>query len=769
MLAGALGVAACGGDSGGGGDPPPEKTGVPIICGGTFVNRQTGEQRQFPCRRNGTSCDPIPADEIAQQSCGVASATVNGQERTIVPGFDRADLEDGFCACKLADVPADQQAGSCQSVCEQVVLKSPNLNNNDVNGPWQCKDVITPQDAARIKYTCTPGSIVFLNGGPSEYLVRLVGSQTTGGSVDLGFTTISRSASSNLDGWLTYSTSDRSRGCGTAGCRMVLNQLGLKVDPFHIDGFSIEVLGVTVFSFDGVNLEDAGIMNQGYFDGVVFDDGHFSLPPGSARLFGNIDTGSSSNLFTAVAQTISGHVDFATGDIDFDPFSIPGGDGQMTVTMSGSGTGGPPQASIATPSVFECTSPAGTNVVLDATTTVDPDGDGVSFAWQLDGRSAGTGARHSVLVPLGVSEVHLDATDTRLSVGRAVKTITVQDTTAPAFVAPGDADLTSCDPQVDVLPLAPLGVSDACTGVSDLAAFLVVENGVTLATPRRLDIGAARLAGGQHVVQWVATDGAGNQSRVDQTVRVGPAIQATDHLELRDRSTVLNGRNLEAAVGSIGAGQSQIGVQARLAEIQSVGPIFLQNFATVTGRATSEGAITMQQGATVGILQQHTPVDLGNIPWLQGVSGTVFDGADVTVPPDTVRVFATASFGRLQVMSRSRVTIPAHALIRELWLEPDATLVLQGTTAALVIRDRFIDRGSVVASQPGTQGQILVLGDELRLEKPLQGLGLIAPNAHVTVTTMASATRVPVLAGRTVEVQPDAKLFCDRGATIPSR
>jgi len=55
--------------------------------------------------------------------------------------------------------------------------------------------------------------------------------------------------------------------------------------------FSIEVW-VTVFRFDGVTLDDAGIMNRVYFEGVVFDDGHFQACRGSARLFGNIDTGS---------------------------------------------------------------------------------------------------------------------------------------------------------------------------------------------------------------------------------------------------------------------------------------------------------------------------------------------------------------------------------------------------------------------------------------------------------------------------------------------
>jgi len=119
-------------------------------------------------------------------------------------------------------------------------------------------------------------------------------------------------------------------------------------------------------------------------------------------------------------------------------------------------------------------------------------------------------------------------------------------------------------------------------------------------------------------------------------------------------------------------------------------------------------------------------------------------------------------------MSRSRATIPANATIRELWLEPDSTLVLQGANGRLVVRDRWVHRGKIAAAQAGSRAQVFVLGDELRLEKPVQGLGLIAPNARVTVTTMANNTKVSVLAGKVVEIQPDVRLICDRAATLPT-
>jgi hypothetical protein len=460
----------------------------------------------------------------------------------------------------------------------------------------------------------------------------------------------------------------------------------------------------------------------------------------------------------------------ATGDIVFDPFSMAGNDGQMTIAdLAGTAAAGPPVANIATSPVVECTSQQGTGVTLDAAGTTEPDGEAVSFAWKVNGTPAGTGAQRIAFLRLGVNDVHLTATDSRLSVGRAVKSVTVRDTTAPAFVNPGGADLTSCDPAADRLPLTAPQVTDACTGVASMQAFLITQNGVPVTPPRLLDVAGAQLAAGEHVIQWVARDGAGNQSTLTQNVRVGSALQAMDHFELRDRVLVVNGRGIEAAVSSTGSGQSQLGVQARLGEILSVGPIFMQNFARVTGRAASRGSITLQQGASAGVLQPNTSINLGQIAWLQPVSGTVFNGPDVVVPPDTIAPpFTAGNFGRLQVMSRSRATIPANTTIRELWLEPDSTLVIQGGSGRIVVRDRWINRGRVAAAQPGNRAEVFLLGDELRLEKPVQGLGLIAPNARVTVTTMANNSRVSVLAGKIVEVQPDVRLICDRTATLPT-
>jgi hypothetical protein len=765
-------VSGCGGSSGGGGGgtapPPPE--GTPVLCQGTLTNSQTGATQVFPCLRNGDGCEAVPENDRPSIGCGVeVTMGADGKIHTQVPGLERANLEEGFCACKTSDIPIDQQPGTCQSVCDEVVLKAKNLNNGDPNGPWSCSATNVP--GGEKAGTCNHGSVVYLTGGPSDYTAQLVGSQTTGGSVDLVVTTVERHATSDVDGWMEFSVGDRSAGCGAAGCAFTVNLLGLRLEPFEIEGFTVEdpIFGTDLFTFDGLSVDDAYIVNQGSLEGVIFDDGKFQLPSGTGKLIVDIDTGGSARtrMSRDLGQTIRGTVDFASGGVSFEPFSFSDEDGTLKVNdLFGGVVAAPPKPQIATAADFECTSPNGTPVTLDASGTTEPDGEKVTFSWRVDGQFVGTGATRAQTLPLGTSMLHLEARDSRLSAGYASKDVIVADRTPPVFVPPGDADLTSCDAQVDRLALTPPVVTDSCTGVESLDALLLVKNGVTLNPPQPIDFAAAPLGGGDHVVQWIARDVAGNESSVTQTLRVGPAIQATDHLELRDRTRVRNTSGVLAAVASIGTGQSQLGVEGQVGELLSIGSVFMQNNSKIIGRGATQGTITRQQGATVGLLQEHTTLNLGNIPWLASVAGTSFGGSDVTVPPDSTRVLTGSSYGRVQVNSRSSLTLPASVAIRELWLEPQSTLILPAN-AKLVVRDKWINRGRVISTAASAQGQVFVLGDQLLLERPVSGLALVAPNARVTLTSTAHGTRASLVVGKVVEVQPDVTLYCDRAATIP--
>src|SRR5690606_39002207 len=176
----------CNGDDGGGGGlpPPPVPEGTAVLCQGTLANTQTGEVLMLPCTNEGASgCVPVAADNLAMVPCGVEVTTgPDGEARATVPGAERSDFEEGFCACKTTDVPIDQQSGSCQTACDEFVV--PALNAAEMGTPWVCQATNVAQ-GEKAGVTCEEGSVTPLHGGPSDFTAQLVGSQTTSGSVDI--------------------------------------------------------------------------------------------------------------------------------------------------------------------------------------------------------------------------------------------------------------------------------------------------------------------------------------------------------------------------------------------------------------------------------------------------------------------------------------------------------------------------------------------------------------------------------------------------------
>jgi hypothetical protein len=62
--------------------------------------------------------------------------------------------------------------------------------------------------------------------------------------------------------------------------------------------------------------------------------------------------------------------------------------------------------------------------------------------------------------------------------------------------------------------------------------------------------------------------------------------------------------------------------------------------------------------------------------------------------------------------------------------------------------------------------QLYVLGGEVLIDRGIAGVDLIAPNSKVTVSSQAAGTIVRLLVGRSVEIQPDLSLVCDRQSTV---
>jgi len=769
-----LGCALLTGCGGGGDGGRPKETQNPdghaVTCQGTFVNTQTNKQIAFPCKLDASgNCMAIPTTDIQSLSCVVGPVGPHNEPTLPAIGKTSANLEEGFCACKDATLPEAQQAGSCAAVCDEVVLKSKNFNNNDPNGPWKCQNVVIAPNSEKATTKCEHGSIVYLNGGPSDYAMVLAGAQRTSGSFDVVVDTIERHGDSNVDGFMRFSVGDRSGGCAS-GCRLSVPEFGLIIKEFNVPGYSIDLLFTTI-GWDGLSQKDSSVINQGTLEGLVFDDGSFQLNSGQGKLVVEY-SGTVTGAFSKVLdRNLTGHIDFANNSISIDDVVLSQDQGTVRVhDLFGSAIKTPPVPHIANQATYECTSPGGTSVTLSANGTTDLEGGPLTHDWLVDGTVVGHGDTFTTNLSYTDHTIKLTSADSTLGSAATRAGIQIVDTTPPVWSPAPLADFTSCDAQVDRQVLKVPDVTDGCSGVAQIDAYLIEAGGIPFTTPRvHLDIASAALPKGQSTVLWVARDAAGNESQLRQTMRVGPAVLSLNHLEIRDRAKVLTAAGVFGGVGNLGTAQSQFGVTSNLGEVLSVGPLFFQNNANVTGRAASRGAIDRQAGATIGDYRPYSFVDLGSIPWLADTTGATFTTTDVTVATDAVRTLPAGSFGRVQVMSRGRLVLTGDTQAREIWLEPESTLEFAAANTRVTVRDRFVDRGKVVATAASSSASLVVLGDQVLFERPVTGLAVIAPNARVTVTSQATPSKVGTLVGSVVELQPDVVLSCDRGAKLPLR
>lgn len=755
------GLLACGGGGDGGGGVGEERNlnGQAFICAGAFVH-EDGRRMEFPCRGDSTEC--VPLDDA---TVGIMDCTPSGKEKAL-PGFDTATkVHENLCACIDPDVPLTEQPGSCQSVCERVIEEGLLFGGE---AGWRCEapaaDMIPAgqpsesrphTEGSRPNTSCTHGSVVYFNGGPADYAAQLFGRQTTSGS-DAGF---ERSDSSDVDAWVEYSIGDRTEGCAD-GCPFQISELSLIVHPFELEGVS-----VLFFSWPGLDIDTSTLVSQGLLNGLVYDDGFFSIPSGGGQLNIEYSGSESAAFYVPLSQALTGHVDFATGAIEIDTIVHSQGKGQMRISgLSGAALRTPPSAVISTPDQHECIVPEATEVVLDASGSTDSDGGNLHHRWILDGANAGVGEMIPVSLTLGQHDLKLTSTDNTLGRTGVLKTIEVVDTTPPAFGTVEEADFTTCDAQVDRHALTPPPVTDGCTGVASIEVFLAEENGNPLTVLRQLDIDAAALPDGEGTLLWVATDAAGNQAAAYQYFEVGAAIVAESHLEIRDRATILQASGELGVVAALGNSQSQFGVESRLLEVQTIGPQFFQNRAYVSGLARSQSDITTQHGADIAIEEPYTDVSLVSLPWLEGIA-TPSGGHDVNVPPDQTHTLTSPNVGTVHVYSRSTLVVPfTDVSIRELWLEPNARVVFTSGDSRMIVGHRWVHRGTIEGD--GTL-EVYVTGQEVLLERPVEGISVLAPNAKVTVTTMANGSRFGLLVGDVIEVQPDVTLWCDRQAQLP--
>jgi len=171
----------------------------------------------------------------------------------------------------------------------------------------------------------------------------------------------------------------------------------------------------------------------------------------------------------------------------------------------------PPVADAGPDQIVEQTGPAGADVTLDGTGSIDPYNDTLTYYWNWTGGSA-TGSTPTALIQPGNTTVTLTVSDGQFNATDQVNII-VQDTTSPVVDAGPDVTVEQESHAGTQINLN----GTAVDAVSTQFNFTWSEDGIVLGTEQNLTY---TFNLGAHIVTLNATDMAGNTGSDNVTVTI---------------------------------------------------------------------------------------------------------------------------------------------------------------------------------------------------------------------------------------------------------
>jgi hypothetical protein len=255
----------------------------------------------------------------------------------------------------------------------------------------------------------------------------------------------------------------------------------------------------TVYQGQQVDFNGSTTANESSIVSVIWDFGDGSEPV----------NGSDPDLLNSTVHTYSTAGEYnVTLIVTYDSELDTTENDTLTVTVL---ENLPPVADAGPDQIVEQTSPAGAEVVLNASGSSDPYNDTLTYNWTWTGGSA-VGVTPTVLFPAGTTNVTLTVSDGVFNATDTVS-ITVQDTTPPFVNAGEDMTVEQESPAGTQVTLNGYATDDADTELD----YVWSENGTILGNEANLTY---TFSLGTHVLTLNATDDAGNTGTDTVTVTV---------------------------------------------------------------------------------------------------------------------------------------------------------------------------------------------------------------------------------------------------------
>jgi len=213
-----------------------------------------------------------------------------------------------------------------------------------------------------------------------------------------------------------------------------------------------------------------------------------------------------------------------------------------------------------------------------------------------------------------------------------------------------------------------------------------------------------------------------------------------------------------AAMGNAGSAQTSLGVSAQVGNIWSRAPVTIGNSAKVTGFVKSNGSVTLGAGATVtGTISQQTFIQLPNFGFSVTFPGT--NSGNITVAPNTTKTLAPGSYAALLVNAGATLFLSTGTYyFTSFDIESNATISCTSGSGQVVVyvSGAVIYRGKTIEKTGGRPKFFLgAFGTAtIALGGPFTGT-IAAPNAQITLNTVAPAGHSGAFFGKALQIDPN--------------
>ncbi|MBN2193622.1 MAG: hypothetical protein JW751_12465 [Polyangiaceae bacterium] len=235
-------------------------------------------------------------------------------------------------------------------------------------------------------------------------------------------------------------------------------------------------------------------------------------------------------------------------------------------------------------------------------------------------------------------------------------------------------------------------------------------------------------------------------------IRTVPVL-AKGTLRLNDRVSVVGS---PTTVVNIGTGETNIGADARVGNVQSLGRVVLRDRARASGAVVSASTVQLQNGASAaGGVTQNASIPLQAmelaLPQRSASQGPI------NLEPDRSLTLEPGTYDDVSIKSRSTLRLRKGVyLFNAFTLEPQAKLELDDAegTVQVYMSGTFTFRGAVTA-QSGLFPKLFLVttsSNQVTVDAPFRGT-IIAPNAKIALIS-TSAGHEGAFFGKDVEAQP---------------